>query len=298
MIVGRIVDEVLYLDGSYIEKYSGSCQRLAYLRYNEGLTTAKDPDAPMFGKAFHSAMASYYRGTDTKTATKKFLEVGRSDVSALPILVDHTEEVRSLERGVDALEEYFATHPLDKEDWKILAVEVPLSIPISADPPIVYQGIGDLFVEVGEDIWYVDHKTTKALGQDYFKTRLRPNDRITGYLFLAQEHFKKTIRTAMVNVICIKKRDIEFARGTTHRNQLDFEEWFERVQRKGKEIYSKIKNGGVFEKDTEHCSIYGGCLMIEICKTADHPSMAGELERKKKALFVERFWDPMEMENE
>lgn len=301
-------DGVLYVDNSTLETM-GVCERKCQLRYVKGLAPAKEPDALEFGRAFHAALATYYKAIDRvdhtvsedlaiESAILAFVDEGRNEHSTLAITRDDTPTARSLERGIDVLRHYFAKHPRNHEHWKIIAVETGFSCALTSSPPIIYRGRIDLIVEMADAHWVIDHKTTTSLGPRYFE-RLRPNDQITSYLWAASQHLGKPVTKAMLNAICIYKEDKPgrdpFARGTTMRSEADVAEWHARAVDRAMDVYERLQPGrkhGKFHKSTGYCHTWGGCPFIPICKIPDDPRFDGSRETILASEYEVRPWIP------
>lgn len=293
-------DGVLYVDNSMLMMW-GSCQRKEHLRYNLGMTTRKDPNAPMFGTAGHAALAAYYEGASVPDCIEAFVAIAKSDVSTLPIRTDEPDGNRSVERGLQVLNEYFKRYGRP-EPWEIVATEVGFAVSLSVDPPIIYRGRIDLLVKEhgSTDLTVIDHKFTSALGPK-FMDKLRPNDAITGYCWSVEQTLERPTHRAMLNVIGVLKSEIRFARGVTHRNEADFTEWRDRTLRKARALYYQIERTQklkeesefrMFEKNTDQCGSYGGCLFQPICKLPDASSYDEAREALLRADFAIRPWKP------
>lgn len=113
-------------------------------------------------------------------------------------------------------------------------------------------------------IFIADHKTTAALGVEFFN-RLKPNSQYTGYVMAAQRCFGIQTETFMINALQVAKTKQEYARQFTSRTEEDFEEL----------ILSVTTTVGIWLKYlyTERfpmgpvatCSSYGGCTFLDVC---------------------------------
>jgi len=248
----------------------------------------------MFGTAIHAALAAYYEGKSEDECIAAFVVEATREESDLVLEVsdEGTGNVRSVERGIVVLKKYFRERPREKEAWKIVATEVGFAIELSKLPPIVFKGRIDLITEEEDGCLCVtDHKSTKTLGKTYFD-QLRPNDALTGYCYAVTQQLGRRVERARLNVLQFSKEKIEFARGTTYRSSLDFEEWFGRAQRRAREIYDRICEVREFEKSDGFCHVYGGCQFRELCSMPDSEKSGESRRAIEKARFKVHPWTP------
>lgn len=288
-------DGILHVDNSMLRTF-GICQRKAQLQYVRGLQPIREPDALMFGTAIHAALDAYYEGKPEDECIAIFVATATQEQSdlALEIEGEGTGNVRSVERGIIVLKKYFIERPRDQEKWKVIATEVGFAIQLCEIYPIIFKGRIDLLVEdENGGLMVIDHKTTKTLGRSYFD-QLRPNDALTGYCYAVTQQLKRPVERACLNVIQFSKEKIEFARGMTHRSQLDFDEWKARATRRAVEIYKRICEVEGFDKSDGSCHSYGGCQFRELCSIPDGEKSRASREAIEKSLFKVQPWTPYE----
>lgn len=286
-------DGVLYVDNSMLKTF-GCCQRKAQLQYIRGLRPLREPDATMFGTAIHEALAAYYEGKPEDECVAIFVATATREESdlALEVSSEGNGNARSVERGIIVLKKYFAERPREQEKWGVLATEVGFALELSSLPPIVFKGRIDLLTEEEDrSLCVTDHKTTRSLGRTYFD-QLRPNDALTGYCYAVTKQIGRRVERARLNVLQFSKEKIEFARGTTYRSQLDFDEWFGRAQRRAREIYNRICEVREFEKSDGYCHQFGGCQFRELCSIPDGEKSAASRGAIERSMFKIQPWTP------
>jgi hypothetical protein len=151
---------------------------------------------------------------------------------------------------------------------------------------IDYGGVIDLIVEMGNQLYISDHKTTSQLGSYYFY-QFKPNNQISGYVWAAGQLSSRPIGGAFINAIGIYKVGAtKFAREFTSRTATNIREWLVNLWHSCVELRHH-EQMGYFPMRTRACTMYGTCQYYEV------HSLASEDERRRmlEQSYVQRKWD-------
>jgi len=206
-----------------------------------------------------------------------------------------SDSAKSLTRMCGALEFYLSAYPLGDDGMAPHqvggknAIEFsfaePLDIvhPVTGDP-ILYTGRSDLIAEYMNGIYVVDEKTTSSLGASWSK-QWEMRSQFTGYVWAARRAGIEAAG-AIVRGVSILKTKYDTQQAITHRSQYEIDRWQEQTQR---DIARAIEmwREGRWDFNLDHaCGEYGGCSMVEVCKSPEPESWL-------PIYFERRVWDPL-----
>lgn len=185
-----------------------------------------------------------------------------------------TEETdkRSVHNGIKILKGYIKQYAND--GLKIYTdslgpfIERKFSFILYEDSQIQIEFFGtidaSLINEETGTIFIADHKTTAALGVEFFN-RLKPNSQYTGYIMAAQRCFGIQTETFMINALQVAKTKQEYARQFTSRTQEDFDELILSVKTISRQWIEYLERNEFPMGPVATCSSYGGCTYLSVC---------------------------------
>lgn len=212
---------------------------------------------------------------------------------------DAGDHVKSPDRMIGALDEYFATYGFHTDHIKPLmqdgkpAVEFSFALPIpgtvhpTTGDPILYTGRFDMLGLYNDSLFVVDEKTTKQLGASWHKNWVL-RSQLTGYCWAARE-YGYPVTGAIIRGISILKTKYGHAENIQYRTDWFINRWLEQLRRDLTRMIACWKEGyWDYNLDTA-CTHYGGCLFMDICTSPDP-------DRWLAANFTKRIWDPLARE--
>ena len=277
-----------------------TCLRKAHYSLTLGLRSTEESTALSFGSAIHKALEHWYQLSDDERVLPKSLEesaellsfgqgldrlashgaleairqfclLGQSGLAQLP-----ETDKRSLQSGVRILRSYFKHYANDGfvvyRDTNGPLIERRVEFPIDDFflngklIKVIYHGTIDC-VLIHKDtkvVCVVDHKTTSALGNEFYQ-RCKPNHQYTGYVWLAKQALGIDTNMFMINGIQTAKTKTEFARQITERTEDDFFE-LQRAVLSATKRYLESGEFGHPMNSPNPCSMYGGCQYRKICE--------------------------------
>jgi hypothetical protein len=279
--------DVIIMDNSSLTVFE-TCQRAFLYRVLLSLHEKTEKVEMTFGTAFHKFLELYHAETYTfdecfegfcRSAFKTNSKIAATRQLAIDsgVLQEYSAEF-----GFILCKKYKEHHPLEKEYFTILrdsenkpytetgfAIDLPNGIVIG-----LIDGIGK--INLNNKIIVIDHKTTKSLLNDKWKSQFNPNNQISKYLHAASEYFGQPINTALINGIRVKdyKRgdpkensDKLFDRVETERSDEQLKRHAFHVNYQLKQISQSIKEGvDGFPMETNSCNgKYSECEYKRIC---------------------------------
>lgn len=206
------------------------------------------------------------------------------------------DSAKSLERTAGALEFYFTNYPLGNDGLDPVrlasgqrAIEFsfaePLGVnhPVTGDP-ILYTGRSDCIGEFAGSIYAVDEKTTSSLGASWSR-QWEMRGQFTGYVWAARRT-GLDVTGAMVRGVSILKTKYDTQQVVTYRSPHEIELWLNQTER---DIRRMIEcwSEGYWDYAIDHaCQEYGGCSMVQVCKSSNPESWL-------PMSFEKRVWDPL-----
>ena len=206
------------------------------------------------------------------------------------------ESPKSAERMAGALEFYFERYPLGRDGTVPItlpsgrtgiefsfAETLPINHPVTGDP-ILYTGRSDLIAEFAGGVYVFDEKTTSSLGMSWAR-QWEMRSQFTGYIWAANRTGLKP-DGAIVRGVSILKTKYDTLQAITNRSEYEVERWLEQTCR-DIEHYIAMWKEGWWDYSLDHaCAEYGGCSMVQICKSSNP-------ETWLEMYFERRVWDPL-----
>lgn len=207
-----------------------------------------------------------------------------------------SDSAKSLERTCGALEFYFSNYPLGEDGCTPLhfpdgrhAIEFsfaePLDIahPLTGDP-ILYTGRLDMLAEFNGGNYCVDEKTTSSLGASWSR-QWEMRAQFTGYQW-ASGRAGVNVQGTLIRGVSILKTKYDTQQALTYRSPYEIERWLLQTHR-DIERAKQMWEAGYWDYALDNaCAEYGGCSMVNICKSASPQDML-------PVYFDKRVWDPL-----
>lgn len=282
-----------------------SCPAKYALRIKQGWTSRRKSGALGFGGALHEGLAEWYRSHDKVKAIQAIIDAWPLN---LPI-----DDWRTREKCVAVMVEYMKHYP--EEEFKVVGMpDNPMiectstidtgmflscndclapwnpessGICVCGQPlePIEYGGIFDGLVEYSGMAYVLEHKTTSQLGAYYFD-QFKPNNQVTGYIWMAGMLSDQKISGAIVNAIGIYKASpTKFERQMTGRSADNITEWLENV-RNTCEMIRECEARMHWPMFTPSCTMYGKCEYHSVHVLGTHK----EREKLLEQDYVKEEW--------
>ena len=206
------------------------------------------------------------------------------------------DSAKSPTRMAGALEFYFENYPLEGASAVPLtfpngklAIEFsfaePLDImhPVTGDP-ILYTGRCDMIADFCGGQYTVDEKTTSQLGASWPK-QWEMRSQFTGYQWAANRA-GLNVQGTLVRGVSILKTKYDHLQHVTYRSPYEVDRWLDQTHRDIQRAIEMWKDD-YWDYSLDHaCAEYGGCSMVNVCKSA-------EPEAWLPMYFEKRVWDPL-----
>jgi hypothetical protein len=275
-----------------------SCPQKMFRQYIEHWKPKTDSVHLIAGGAFATGIeearrAYYERGADADTA----VGIG------LGALLRHygdfecpPDSAKSAERTAGALEFYFDNYPLDNDPAVPLtfadgsrgiefsfAQPLPIPHPVTGDP-LLYTGRSDMLASFAGGNFVFDEKTTSSLGASWGR-QWDMRSQFTGYCWAAQQ-FSIPISGVIVRGVSILKTKYDTQQAITYRSQFEIDRWLHQVCRDIQRMIACWEEG-YWDYSLDHaCTEYSGCVLTNVCKSADPESWL-------PIYFDQKVWDPL-----
>lgn len=206
------------------------------------------------------------------------------------------DSAKSLERTCGAFEFYFDNYPLGQDGMEPLllangkrAIEfsfaepLPVNHPITGNP-LLWTGRSDMIANFAGGIYIEDDKTTSSLGASWSR-QWEHRSQFTGYSWAARQIGLHT-DGIIVRGVSILKTKYDTMQVLTNRSQYEIDRWLEQTCR-DLERMKQAWADGYWDFNLDHsCAEYGGCSMVNVCKSDSPDSWL-------PMYFEKRVWDPL-----
>lgn len=150
---------------------------------------------------------------------------------------------------------------------------------------IEYGGIFDTLVDFNGQIYVLEHKTTTQMGS-YFFNQFKPNNQVTGYVWLARE-LSGRCDGALINAIGLyKAQATRFERHITTRSDFELDEWKQDLWTEAC-LIQQHRVFGHYPMRTQACTLYGACEFYNV-HTVNDPSVR---QRLLEQDYVQSTWE-------
>lgn len=273
------------------------CLRKAQYSLLQGYKSNVEADATLLGKGIHKALEHWYslpshlrQLTDAENDLANTLIASPLNAKSEPYetALDSINEFvktcqplrwlgdtdkRSINNGIKILKAYFKHYQDDvleilKDEYgkPYLERECEYVIHEDSEKVIVVFGTVDVIFRnvISGNILPGDHKTTAALGDQFYK-RIKPNHQYTMYILLCREVLGLDVSDFLVNGIQVAKTKCEFARQVTNRGEEDFIELKMAILETVERILKAQETGNFPQSAPQSCTNYGACAYIDVC---------------------------------
>ena len=278
-----------------------SCPQKFFRQYVEHWKPKAESVHLVAGGAFASGI---------EAARRAFYEQGvsaqDSEAAGLQALIEHygdfecpPDSAKSLERTCGALEFYFQNYPLGADGMEPVlmasgkrgiefsfAEPLPFAHPVTGDP-ILYTGRADAIMHFANGIYVVDEKTASSLGASWSR-QWEMRAQFTGYCWACRQAGIEPAGT-IIRGVSILKTKYDTQQAITYRAPWEIDRWLQQTLRDLERMVSMWKDNW-YDYALDHaCAEYGGCSMLQICKSQDPESWL-------PMYFEQRVWDPLARE--
>lgn len=262
-----------------------------------------------FGIAYHKALEEYARdmasGDEHETAVEKAIffclnygtrdEAGNFHPYDAQFTREPTKTRDTLLMAVVWYLEHFRNDPAKTYILRNGKPAVELSFKINLDlqtpdgDPFILAGHLDRVVTLGDDIYFMDRKTSKNQLSHRFWRQFTPNNQMSLYYAATQSVLAKPARGGIIDAVELGVSYARFARQTIHRTAGQQREWLQ-------DTYHWITQAmqyatdGYWPMNDKSCSSYGGCPFQSIC-ARDPKVRQSFLEHEG---YHKRQWNPLE----
>ncbi len=165
------------------------------------------------------------------------------------------------------------------------AVELSFSFEVSDD--IIFCGHLDRVVQMGNEPYIMDQKTTGSSLTNYYWRQFKPDVQMSMYSFAGQAILNSPIAGVIIDAAQITVGASIFARDVTQRSEIELEEWFADTMLLIEQTRGYGEKGHYPMRPTA-CSMYGGCPFHSVCKT--QPMLR---QTELETNFNKNQWDPI-----
>ena len=265
-----------------------SCSRLYWYKKPIGLTPIIKPLSLVFGGCVHAGVGEWYLNAEDDFDTRKE-KVFRAFCKEWEEFGDpEGDGVRSLEIGLDILDNYCKTYKDDKDVYLNEFIETPASIVMPNGTELFFRI--DRLRSLGNDYTVVDTKTSKAYLTDWFWVKFKNSFQLIGYAYAVNKLLDGDWDSVQVDAIKVprpaKKDTLALDRREFYITDIQFAE-FENTYCK---VTDQIMKGLELPEDEQalyfhqvmtSCDKYGGCSFIELCQFGfDNVSVGSMFERR------------------
>lgn len=153
---------------------------------------------------------------------------------------------------------------------------------------IMLSGHLDRLVEMGDQIYVLDRKTTAATLGSHYYTQYSPNNQMSLYTLASQVVLPRAAAGVIIDAAQLAVGFARFHRGIVTRTQAQLDEWltdFESWMR----TVEKFADTGNWPMNDTACGNYGGCEFQPVCKMD-----ASVRPLVLKNDFIKKVWNPLE----
>ena len=308
-----LVDNCLFIDNSMLELLTTCPRALEYSKLHRRIGSAAKPSLT-FGSALHLALEHRYRlcGSDVCTALEE------SDISkvlqefyARPENLPPEDEWRNLNWCIEVFKRYNLRYKVEPfnlivNEKREPLIELPFALELcrrdvhEKEIRVMYCGRIDLPVLWDNQVVVIDHKTTSALGDFFFKDQ-RISPQMIGYCYAFEQLTGQKVSGFCINAIRSKQPpqkptggfDKWWEEGLARHKEYIFphviEEWHNNVLALIDEFFYHYQKDFMPQKKRWCSGKFGLCPYYDVCDLP--PSQRGIMLESN--LFMENTWSPL-----
>lgn len=259
-----------------------------------------------FGIMYHSSLEEFDKakalGADHEEACRAAVRramidskdfVGTKNPETWPAKGD-IKSRETLVRAIVWYLEHFRDDPAKTVilDNGLPAVELSFKMTLPFDnpsgDPYVLCGHLDRLVEMAEQLYVLDRKTTGSTISSYYYKQYNPNNQISLYTLASRIVLPRAAAGVIIDACQLAVNFARFHRGIITKTQGQLDEWLEDLGRwlKLAEVFAENQH---WPQNDTACSMYGGCEFIDVCKN----------DRSVRSLvlnseFEKHVWNPLD----
>ena len=188
-------------------------------RYVEGIYPVAKAKPLSFGYCTSKGFEGYRTEGTFEAAKNGFKKAWQEDGKVLSIRFDPNNEkdFRTVERGIEILEDYIRQYPNDPSQAVEPEVKFKVEIGKIGNTDIVLVGRIDGIISINNDVCIIEDKTTSRLGPSYLRI-LKDSLQIGLYLYAANEYGlfdiggKKRTPRCLMNAIKVHSKEFKYDR--------------------------------------------------------------------------------------
>jgi hypothetical protein len=230
-----------------------------------------------FGTCIHHALFIWNATGSQAEALAEFSKI--CDENDIPL----TDDKRSKTNGAAILLAYFAQYEAERKLEERIAGEVGFCLPLPEMDDVMVVGKIDYLFRRDGKLRARDHKTASQIGASY-KYNVNPALAPNIYTWAIESILEEKIQMFDIDALLVAVQKRENVRFPLMRSQWRIDSALEDFRQAARDIRSKIKSGE-FDRNTKHCSSYGGCDYHDICTTQNPASIID-------SMFVKEVWRP------
>lgn len=236
-----------------------TCRRKFYFRHVLGYVLVKESSAPLFGKAIHLALDSWYKDRDVDKAVEVFKASFKENLAE--------DDKRTHKMGEWILRNYDEKYK--EQPLKLVHSEMVFDLPAKWGRKLI--GRIDKIVSWEGALWIIDHKTSSQLGSTFPKM-VEPNLQFDTYTWAAKQMGYKVVGV-VVDALLVAKGLLESSRRSSltpllrvdaYRSDAQIEEFEEIAQNIQADIF-KCQQSNVWIPNFGACTQYGECPYRRVC---------------------------------
>lgn len=323
-----LIDGCLFVDNSgWMESITTCPRSLEYKQLYKRIPASETP-ALNFGSAIHLALEHRYKHYLAQPVGDQFYnEIAALFNSFFESHPPQMEDYRDMNWAMEVVKRYMQRYSTETFSLLVGAdnkpiVELAFALPLythwmqhpeAPDEgqaiPVFYTGKIDLPIELDNQIFVCDHKTTSILGDGFFSAMKR-TAQMRGYCWAFEQLTGKKVQGYMVNAIRVKQpptyvNDPNARRTKTqspeqwwqeslqreryHLNPGELDEWKANTIANVEEMFWHYERG-YFPMRTTYCvSKYGRCPYFDVCSLQSHDRGA----YLASGLFQDQVWSPL-----
>lgn len=294
------------------------CPRKYYYQIINGYRSRSDAVPLTFGTHFHKGMEYYHmeraRGSDHDEGLRFMIwhslqdtweydmeplygsdgaVIGQSPIAGSGKPWDSGDSNRSRETLIRTLIWYFEQFG-DSDPAKVVTLKngkpaTELSFRLNIDSDLVLCGHLDQVVTYQDQLFVMDHKTTKTTISSYYFDQYSPDNQMTLYTLAGSIITENPIRGVIIDAAQIAVNWSRFERGMVYRTQDQLEEWLNdtKIWIAQAHLFSERN---YWPQNDKSCHKFGGCPFRGICSS--DPRVR---EPFIKQNFTVRKWNPLEV---
>lgn len=289
--------------------YLKTCPRLYYYHMIMGYVAKDESIHLRFGSEYHSAIQDFENFRADGLSRDDAL---RETIRQLLLRIKDWDPDTSTKAGtyknprtlLQLVVDYFDNYRDDAAKTLILengrpAVELTFKFSLDFAPvghpeqPYLLCGHLDRVVDINENLFTVDHKTSQSTIGDYWFKQFNPSNQMTLYTFAGKVVMGMEIKGVVIEgaQIGLEQFTTKFARGFTYRSDDLIDEWIADLEY-WLNAAEAFADAGHWPMNDTSCDKFGGCRFRDVC--SKNPSVRDTyLKNDFIQLPQEERWNPL-----